>query len=100
MECGIAVRLPIVRVAGRAKQYATGKTGGRSDATDAMSEGRRQVDVDFVITGVVLISISRQWWVVAQPRGGRGYRVNKVVVKSDISGQRRDEARPLRRQNS
>ena len=82
MECDIAVRLPIVRVAGRAKQYVTGKTGGRlhSAATDAMSKGRRQVDVDFVITGVVLISISRQWWDVAQPRGGRGYRVNKVVV--------------------
>ena len=57
LECGIAVRLPIVRGAGRAKQYATGKTGGRlhSAATDAMSEGTRQVDVDFVITGVVLI---------------------------------------------
>ena len=82
MECGIAVRLPIVRVAGRAKQYATGKTGGRlhSAATDAKSEGRRQVDVDFVITGVVLISISRQWWDVAQPRTDRGCRVNKVVV--------------------
>ena len=76
------MRLPIVRVAGRAKQHATGKTGGRlhSAATDAMSEGRRQVDVDFVITGVVLISIIRQWWDVAQPCGDRGYRVNKVVV--------------------
>ena len=74
--------MPIVRVAERAKQYVTGKTGSRlhSAATDAMSEGRRQVDVDFVITGVVLISISRQWWDGAQPREHRGHRVNKVVV--------------------
>ena len=41
----------IVCVAEGAKQYVTGKTGSRlhSAATDAMSEGRRQVDVDFVI---------------------------------------------------
>ena len=40
---GIAMRMPIVRVAGRAKQYVTGETGGRlhSATTDTMWEGKR-----------------------------------------------------------
>ena len=79
LECGIAMRLPIVHVAGRAKQYVTGKTGSRlhSAATDSMSEGRRQVDVDFVITGVVLIAIFRPQRDEARPRKSANQRVNR-----------------------
>ena len=55
MDVGIAMRMPIVRVAGRAKQYVTGKAGGRvhGAATDVVFEGRRCMDVDFVIIDVV-----------------------------------------------
>ena len=76
------MRLPIVHVAGRAKQCVTGETGSRprSAATDTMLEGRRQVDVGFVIIGVVLISVYRQWWDGAQPRKRGEHRINNAVV--------------------